>query len=327
MTAQRVLVAGGAGFVGSWFVRSLLDDRYAGLVGAHVTVFDKLTYAGNLANLATVVDNPRFAFANGDICAAADLDAVVPGHEIVVNLAAESHVDRSIAGDANDFVTTNVVGAQQLFAAALRHGVTTVMHASSDEVYGSIDEGSWDELALLEPNTPYAAAKAGGDLVARAYSVTYGLDVRVTRSSNNFGPYQHPEKVIPRFVTKLLSGERVPLYGDGSQVREWLWVGDHCDALALVVQDGRPGEVYNVGGGREISNRNLTQLLLEATGRDESFIEHVADPRGRGHDHRYSVDCTKIGALGYRPRVTFEDGLARTVQWYRDNPSWWEPLR
>jgi dTDP-glucose 4,6-dehydratase len=322
----RVFVTGAAGFIGSWFVRAVLADKYPGLAGAHVTVFDKLTYAGNLTNLAAVADDSRYRFVAGDICSADDLDAALPGHDVVVNFAAESHVDRAIAGEAAGFVTTNVLGAQQLFAAALRHGVTTVLHASTEEVYGSIERGSWHEGAVLEPNTPYSAAKAGGDLIARAYGVTYGLDVRVTRCSNNFGPYQHIEKVIPRFVTNLLDGKPVPLYGDGSQRREWLWVGDHCAALALVLQDGRPGEIYNVGGGRELSNRELTTMLLEATARDESFVEHIDDPRGRGHDQRYSVDDSKLAALGYRPAMTFEDGLARTVQWYRDNRAWWEPL-
>ena len=288
-------------------------------------MFDKLTYAGNLTNLAAVADDPRYRFVAGDICSADDLDAALPGHDVVVNFAAESHVDRAIGGEAAGFVTTNVLGAQQLFAAALRHGVTTVLHASTEEVYGSIDAGSWDEGAVLEPNTPYSAAKAGGDLVARAYAVTYGLDVRVTRCSNNFGPYQHLEKLIPRFITNLLDGKPVPLYGDGSQRREWLWVGDHCAALALVLQDGRAGEIYNVGGGHELSNHELTALLLEATGRDDSFVEHVDDPRGPGHDRRYSVDDSKLAALGYRPGTSFEDGLARTVQWYRANRAWWQP--
>ncbi len=321
----RVFVTGGAGFIGSWFVRAVLADWYPGLAGAHVTVFDKLTYAGNPTNLAVVAEDPRYRFVAGDICSADDLDAVLPGHDVVVNFAAESHVDRAIGGEAAGFVTTNVLGAQQVFAAALRHEVATVLHASTEEVYGSIEAGSWDERAVLEPNTPYSAAKAGGDLVARAYAVTYGLDVRVTRCSNNFGPYQHLEKLIPRFITNLLDGKPVPLYGDGSQRREWLWVGDHCAALALVLQHGRAGEIYNVGGGRELSNQELTALLLEATGRDDSFVEHVYDPRGRGHDQRYSVDDSKLAALGYRPGTSFADGLARTVQWYRANRAWWEP--
>jgi dTDP-glucose 4,6-dehydratase len=292
-----------------------------------VTVFDKLTYAGNPANLAPAADSPRYRFVKGDICSANDLDAALPGHDLVVNFAAESHVDRSIGGAASDFVTTNVLGAQQVFAAALRHGVATVVHVSTDEVYGSIDSGSWTEEHVLLPNSPYSAAKAGGDLVARSYAVTYGLDVRITRCSNNYGPYHFPEKVIPLFVTNLLDGLPVPLYGVGANVRDWLFVGDHCRGLVLVAEKGAPGEIYNIGGGRELSNRALTELLLEATGRDWSYVKEIVDPRGAGHDLRYSVDYSKIAALGYRPEMTFEDGIALTVQWYRDNREWWEPLR
>jgi dTDP-glucose 4,6-dehydratase len=224
-------------------------------------------------------------------------------------------------------VTTNVLGAQQVFAAAARHAVQTVVHVSTDEVYGSIESGSWSEDHILEPNSPYAASKAGGDLVARAYAVTYGLDIRVTRCSNNYGPYHFPEKIIPLFVTNLLDGLPVPLYGVGANVRDWLFVADHCRGLALVLEKGAPGEIYNIGGGRELSNRRLTELLLEATGRDWSFVKEIVDPRGAGHDLRYSVDFSKIASLGYQPQVAFEEGLALTVQWYRDNRDWWEPLR
>jgi dTDP-glucose 4,6-dehydratase len=324
---MRVFVTGGAGFIGSHFVRSLIADEYPYFAAADVTVFDKLTYAGNLANLAPVADSPRYRFVQGDIGSAAALDAALPGHDIVVNFAAESHVDRSIGGAASDFVTTNVLGAQQVFAAALRHGVDQVLHVSTDEVYGSIADGSWTEDHTLLPNSPYSAAKAGGDLIARAYAVTYGLDVRVTRCSNNYGPYHFPEKVIPLFVTNLLDGLTVPLYGDGANVRDWLFVADHCRGLALVAEKGAKGEIYNIGGGRELSNQALTELLLQATGRDWSYVEPVADPRGAGHDLRYSVDYSKLAALGYRPQMTFEDGLALTVQWFRDNREWWEPLR
>jgi dTDP-glucose 4,6-dehydratase len=214
-----------------------------------------------------------------------------------------------------------------VFAAAVRHDVPTVLHVSTDEVYGSIDEGSWREDHVLEPNSPYAASKAGGDLVARSYAVTYGLDVRITRCSNNYGPYHFPEKIIPLFVTNLLDGLPVPLYGVGANVRDWLFVGDHCRGLALVAEKGSPGEIYNIGGGRELTNRQLTELLLDATGRDWSYVEEIVDPRGAGHDLRYSVDFGKIAALGYRPQTAFEDGLALTVQWFRDHRDWWEPLR
>jgi dTDP-glucose 4,6-dehydratase len=322
----RVFVTGGAGFIGSHFVRSVLRDEYEWFAGAEVTVFDKLTYAGNLENLAPVADSPRYRFVRGDICSEADLDAALPGHDVVLNFAAESHVDRSI-GAARDFVLTNVLGAQQVFEACLRHRVDRVVHVSTDEVYGSIEDGSWREDHLLEPNSPYSAAKAGSDLIARAYAVTFGLNVSITRCSNNYGPYHFPEKVIPLFVTNLLDGLPVPLYGEGLNVRDWLFVADHCRALALVAEKGAPGEFYNIGGGRELSNRDLTALLLAATGRDWSFVEHIVDPRGAGHDRRYSVDYAKTAALGYAPRTRFEDGLALTVQWYRDHRAWWEPLR
>jgi dTDP-glucose 4,6-dehydratase len=323
---MRLLVTGGAGFIGSHYVRTLLSGGYPGFEDAEVTVFDKLTYAGNLANLAPVADSPRFRFVRGDICSAADLDAALPGHDAVVHFAAESHVDRSINGAAG-FVLTNVVGTQQVLEAAVRHGVRRVVHVSTDEVYGSIAEGSWTEDCLLEPNSPYSASKAGSDLLARAYAQTYGLDVSTTRCSNNYGPYHFPEKVIPLFVTNLLDGLRVPLYGEGANVRDWLFVDDHCRGIQLVLEKGARGEVYNIGGGRELSNKELTALLLEATGRDWSYVENIVDPRGGGHDLRYSVDFSKTAALGYAPRTGFEEGLALTVQWYRDNRAWWEPLK
>jgi dTDP-glucose 4,6-dehydratase len=323
---MRILVTGGAGFIGSHYVRTMLSGGYPGFEDAEVTVFDKLTYAGNLANLAPVAENPRYRFVQGDICSDKDLDEAVPGHDIVVNFAAESHVDRSIHGAA-DFVLTNVLGAQQVFEAALRHRVGRVLHVSTDEVYGSIDEGSWQEDHILEPNSPYSAAKAGSDLIARAYAKTYGLNISITRCSNNYGPYHFPEKVIPLFVTNLLDGKKVPLYGEGANVRDWLFVDDHCRGIQLVVEKGAPGEFYNIGGGRELSNKELTAKLLEATGRDWSYVENIVDPRGGGHDLRYSVDYSKIAKLGYAPLMNFEDGLALTVQWYRDNRDWWEPLK
>lgn len=326
MTFMRVFVTGGAGFIGSQYVRELLTDQYPAYAGAEVTVFDKLTYAGNLANLKSVADSPRYRFVRGDICSAADLDAALPGHDVVINFAAESHVDRSITGAA-DFIQTNVLGAQQVFDAALRHQVGRVVHISTDEVYGSIDEGAWTEDHLLEPNSPYSAAKAGSDLIARAYAKSYGLNISITRCSNNYGPYHFPEKVIPLFVTNLLDGQKVPLYGEGANVRDWLFVADHCRGIQLVAEKGEPGEFYNIGGGRELSNRELTEQLLAATGRDWSFVQQITDPRGGGHDLRYAVDYSKIGKLGYAPRVSFEAGLALTVQWFRDNRDWWEPLK
>jgi dTDP-glucose 4,6-dehydratase len=323
---MRVFVTGGAGFIGSEYVRQLLSDQHPAFAGAEVTVFDKLTYAGNLDNLAPVAASPRYRFFQGDICSALDLDEAMPGSDVVVNFAAESHVDRSITGAA-DFIQTNVYGAQQVFDAALRHGVPRVVHISTDEVYGSIEHGSWTEDHLLEPNSPYSAAKAGSDLIARAYAQSYGLDISITRCSNNYGPYHFPEKVIPLFVTNLLDGRKVPLYGEGANVRDWLFVADHCRGIQLVVEHGKPGEFYNIGGGRELSNRELTEKLLAATGRDWSSVQQITDPRGGGHDLRYSVDYSKVSELGYAPQVSFEEGLALTVAWYAENRDWWEPLK
>jgi dTDP-glucose 4,6-dehydratase len=252
------------------------------------------------------------------------LEAVLPGHDAVVNFAAETHVDRSITGAA-DFAMTNFVGAQQVFDAALRHKVGRVVQVSTDEVYGTIPDGSWREDHLLEPNSPYSAAKAGADLLARAYARTYGLPISVTRCSNNYGPYQFPEKVIPLFVTNLIDGKHVPLYGDGLNVRDWLHVDDHCRGIQLVLERGAPGEIYNIGGGRELTNKELTDLLLQATGRGWDYVDYVTDRLG--HDRRYSVDHSKLAAMGYRPRYAFEEGLAETVRWYRDNRAWWEPLK
>ncbi|WP_440064050.1 dTDP-glucose 4,6-dehydratase [Streptosporangium sp. OZ121] len=319
---MRILVAGGAGFIGSHYVRSLLSGLYPGYENARVTVLDKLTYAGNIANLGPVADHPRHTFVKGDIIDTRLLAELMPGQDIVVNFAAETHVDRSITGPGN-FVVTNVHGTQCLLQAALEAGVRTVVQVSTDEVYGSIAAGSWDESRPLLPNSPYSAAKAGADLLCRAYHQTYGLDVRVTRCTNNYGPYQHPEKVIPLFVTNLIDGRRVPLYGDGEHVREWLHVDDHCRGIQLVLDKGRPGEVYNIGGGVELTNRELTERLLSAFGLGWDMVETVPDRLG--HDRRYSVDSRKIRAIGYEPRVGFDDGLERVVRWYRDHESWWRP--
>ena len=323
---MRVFVTGGAGFIGSHYVRTMLTGGYPGYDDATVTVFDKLTYAGNLANLAPVSSSPRYRFVHGDIVDGDLLDDVLPGHDVVVNFAAESHVDRSIHGAA-DFVTTNVVGVQTLLDAAMRAGVPRIVQVSTDEVYGSIAEGSFGETDPLLPNSPYSAAKAGGDLIARSYFVTHKLDVSITRCTNNYGPYQYPEKVIPLFVTNLLDGDSVPLYGDGLNIRDWLHVDDHCRGIQLVVEGGRPGEIYNIGGGVEMTNRELTAQLLAATGRDwDTSVTYVEDRKG--HDRRYSLSDDKIrDELGYAPRIAFADGLAETVQWYRDNESWWRPLK
>ena len=322
---MRVFVTGGAGFIGSHYVRTMLTGGYPGCDDATVTVFDKLTYAGNLANLEAVSALPRYRFVRGDILDGDLLDDVLPGHDVVVNFAAESHVDRSIHGAA-DFVMTNAVGVQTLLDATLRAGVPRVVHVSTDEVYGSIATGSFSETDPLSPNSPYSAAKAGGDLIARSYFVTHKLNVSITRCTNNYGPYQYPEKVIPLFVTRLLDGQPVPLYGDGLNIRDWLHVDDHCRAIQLVVEGGRAGEIYNIGGGVEMTNRELTAKLLAATAREwDSHVTYVEDRKG--HDRRYSLSDGKIrDELGYQPRVDFADGLAETVQWYRDHESWWRPL-
>ncbi len=322
---MRILVTGGAGFIGSTFVRSLVAGRYPAFAGAQAVVLDLLTYAGTLTNLASVLDSPRVRFVRGDIRDAALVGELTAAVDAVVHFAAESHVDRSIEGAA-EFVSTNVVGTQVLLEAALEAGVGRFVHVSTDEVYGSIDSGSWPETHPVEPNSPYSASKASSDLLARAYHRTHGLPVCITRCSNNYGPHQFPEKVIPLFVTNLLDGLRVPLYGDGLNVRDWLHVDDHCRAIALVLERGRPGEVYNVGGGTELTNRELAHRLVAAVGADVSMIEPVADRKG--HDRRYSVDWSKIGdELGYAPSVPFDEGLAATVRWYRDNRAWWEPLK
>ncbi|MFC5379482.1 dTDP-glucose 4,6-dehydratase [Aquipuribacter nitratireducens] len=322
---MRVVVTGGAGFIGSHLVRAALGGTLPGLEPSRLVVLDKLTYAGNLDNLAPVQDDPRLEVVVGDICDPAALDRVLPGADAVLHLAAESHVDRSIAGAA-DFVVTNVVGTQTLLDGCLRHDVPTVVHVSTDEVYGSIAEGSWPETHPVDPSSPYSASKAGSDLLALAYARTFGMDVRVTRCSNNYGPYQFPEKVIPLFVSNLLDGLQVPLYGDGLNVRDWLHVHDHCRGIALVLAGGRAGEVYNIGGGTELTNRELTDRLLAACGAGPGMVKQVPDRKG--HDRRYSVDITKIRTeLGYEPSVPFDDGLRDTVEWYRANQAWWRPLK
>ncbi|HET9382413.1 MAG TPA: dTDP-glucose 4,6-dehydratase [Streptomyces sp.] len=322
---MRVLVTGAAGFIGSHFVRQVLAGSYPELAGAHVVALDKLTYAGNTGNLAEVADHPRYAFLHGDICDRDTVAGAMRGVDLVVHFAAESHVDRSIT-DSAAFVTTNVLGTHLLLRSALDAGVGRFVHVSTDEVYGSVAEGAAAEDHPLDPNSPYAASKASSDLLALAFHRTHGLDVRVTRCSNNYGPHQYPEKIIPLFVTNLLEGLRLPLYGDGLHRRDWLHVDDHCRGIALVAGRGRPGEVYNIGGGTELSNTDLTRHLLGVFGAGWSVVDRVADRAG--HDRRYCVDTRKITEeLGWLPRVPFESGLKETVDWYRDNRAWWEPLR
>lgn len=322
---MRVLITGGAGFIGSEFVRSTLRGELPGSENAQVTVFDDLTYSGNLANLTAVSELSSYRFVRGNTCDPVAVDAAVPGHDVIVHFAAESHVDRSI-DTTTPFVRTNALGTQVLLEAALRHGVERFVHVSTDEVYGSIGQGSWTEESPLMPNMPYAAAKAASDLLVLAWHRTRGLDVVITRCSNNYGHHQYPEKIIPLFVTNLLEGIPVPLYGDGGNERDWLHVSDHCRGIQLAMLSGRPGEVYNVAGGSSMTNEELTARLLEACGSDWSMVQRVPDRQG--HDRRYALDITKIQTeLGYEPQVGFEEGLAATVSWYRDNESWWRPLK
>ena len=316
--AVKIFVTGGAGFIGSNYVHHVLatsDDQ--------VTVFDALTYAGNLDNLRDLADNPRHHFVQGDICDRDAVSAAMAGHDAVVHFAAESHVDRSITGP-DAFVRTNCDGTNIVCDVARQVEVDRFVHISTDEVYGSIDVGSFRETDRLGPRSPYSASKAGSDLIAMAYNETYGLPVIVTRSSNNFGPYQFPEKVIPLFVTNLIEGRNVPLYGDGGNVRDWCHVADNCAGVDLVLRTGTVGEIYNIGAGNEITNLDLTHRLLSLMDCGEDRIDRVEDRLG--HDRRYSIDCSKVRSLGWSPTRQLDDALADTVTWYRDNRWWWEPL-
>jgi len=321
---MRVLVTGGAGFIGSNFVRMVARVELQDI--STVQVLDKLTYAGVKENLKDVGRIPKYAFIQGDICDPKQVNALMSEIDAVINFAAESHVDRSIAGAA-DFVQTNVVGVQVLLDAIKASGrPIRFLQISTDEVYGSIEDGSWNEEWPLQPNSPYSASKASGELLARSYNRTHGMDVVVTRCSNNYGTHHFPEKLIPLFITNLIEGKKVPVYGNGENVRDWLHVDDHCRGIYSVLMNGRSGEAYNIGGGRELTNNEITSQILEAMGVNESSTEYVEDRKG--HDLRYSVDWTKINReLGYEPLVKFEDGLRGTIQWYRDNEAWWKPLK
>ena len=321
---MKLLITGAAGFIGSHFVRMIAKGDLQGVTS--VKVLDKLTYAGVKANLDSAADLSSYEFVHGDICDPQVVTGLLKEVDAILNFAAESHVDRSISG-ASDFVQTNVVGVQVLLDAIKTTGRDIrFLQVSTDEVYGSIESGSWTEDWPLEPNSPYSASKASGELLARSYNRTHGLDVVITRCSNNYGTHHFPEKLIPLFITNLIEGKKVPVYGTGENVRDWLHVDDHCRGIYSVLMNGRSGEVYNIGGGRELTNNKITSLILEAMDADESFIEYVEDRKG--HDLRYSVDWTKINReLGYEPQVKFEDGLRETIQWYRDNEVWWKPLK
>jgi dTDP-glucose 4,6-dehydratase len=315
----KVLVTGGAGFIGSNFARNLLSEH-----DDEVVVLDKLTYAGRLESLKDLLDSPRFEFVQGDICDSEAVRAALEGCGAIVNFAAESHVDRSIE-EPGHFVQTDVYGTFVLLEEARRAGVERYVQISTDEVYGSIEEGSFTEESPLAPSSPYSASKAGGDLTVGAYVHTFGLEAVICRASNNYGPYQYPEKLIPLCVLNAIHGDPLPVYGDGLQVRNWLHVTDHCRALALALREGVPGAVYNIGGPDELPNLEVVRRILELTGRDDSLIEHVTDRPG--HDRRYSLSSERIRGLGWRPQIGFDEGLARTVEWYRENAWWWEPIR
>ncbi len=316
---MKLFVTGAAGFIGSNYVRQVLSNS-----DDEVTVFDALTYAGNLNNLQDLEDNSRYSFVKGDICDRQAVADAMAGHDAVVHFAAESHVDRSIV-NPDEFVHTNCDGTNVVCDVARKIEVQRFLHISTDEVYGSIEEGSFRETDALGPRSPYSASKAGSDLIALSYFTTYELPVIITRSSNNFGPYQFPEKVIPLFVTNLLDGKKVPLYGDGMNVRDWCFVEDNCAGVDMVLRNGILGEIYNIGAGNEVPNRHITDRLLELCGADESSVEYVADRLG--HDRRYSIDTSKVEALGWKPKRELEEALEQTVGWYRDNRWWWEPLK
>ncbi|MCA2217210.1 dTDP-glucose 4,6-dehydratase [Jidongwangia harbinensis] len=322
---MKLLVTGGAGFIGSHFARSILHGEYPDIDPEVVTVLDCLSWGGDVRNLEAVRDDPRLRFVLGDIRDEQLVGELMREHDTVAHLAAETHVDRSVSGAA-PFIDTNVGGTRVLLDAAVTHGVERFLHVSTDEVYGSIDEGAWTEEQPLAPTSPYSAAKAGSDLLALAFHRTHGLPVVVTRCSNNYGPHQFPEKLIPLFVTRLLQGLDVPLYGDGGNIRDWLHVSDHCRGLALALTGGRAGEIYHIGGGRELTNRELVERLLKGCG--VSWDQVTAVPDRKGHDRRYALDHSKITQeCGYQPQVDFDLGLADTIDWYSSHRSRWPAPR
>lgn len=321
---MKLLITGGAGFIGSNYVR-MVAESHLGAIDS-VIILDKLTYAGNLKNIESILTSGSFEFIEGDICNETLIAKLVNKVDAIINFAAESHVDRSISNSTN-FFQTNVTGVKVLLDVVKNsRKLIRFLQVSTDEVYGSIDIGSWDENFLLQPNSPYSASKASADLLARAYNRTFGLDIVTTRCSNNYGTYQFPEKIIPLFVTNLIEDKKIPLYGSGGNIRDWLHVDDHCSGIHAVLTKGISGEIYNIGGGKEISNIELTYSILDLMGKDNSYIENVQDRKG--HDFRYSLNWDKIkNELGYSPKVSFQSGLKETIEWYKSNKSWWQPLK
>lgn len=318
---MRLLVTGGAGFIGSNFVRRQINSPQ----WTSIVVLDALTYAGNLGNICSCESDSRFRFVKGDILDIKLVDDLMRKTDVLVHFAAESHVDRSIV-NPHKFVETNILGTHVLLRAALSVENLKFIHVSTDEVYGSIEKGSWPETDPINPNSPYSASKASSDLLALSYFRTYGLDVMVTRCSNNYGPFQFPEKIIPLFVTNLIEGKKVPMYGTGLNIRDWLHVEDHCRGIELVIEKGQPGEIYNLGGGKELTNMDLTLRILQLMGKEADSIVKVADRKG--HDQRYSVDISKANTyLGYKPMIDFDEGLSETIDWYKFNTEWWEKLK
>lgn len=320
---MKLLVTGGAGFIGSNFVIYMLEQH----LNYEIINVDALTYAGHLENLKSLESNARHTFVRADITDAAEMDRLISQDvDVVVNFAAESHVDRSIL-EPDVFVRTNVNGTQVLLEAAKKYNVTKFVQVSTDEVYGSLGPtGLFTEETPLQPNSPYSASKAGGDLLVRAYHETFGLPVNITRCSNNYGPYQFPEKLIPLMISRTLADEALPVYGDGLNIRDWLYVEDHCSAIDLVIHQGRNGEVYNIGGNNERTNMHIVKTILEQLGKPESLIKYVQDRPG--HDRRYGIDPTKtMSELGWKPKHTFETGIKETIQWYLDNKEWWTRIQ
>ncbi|NOZ62000.1 MAG: dTDP-glucose 4,6-dehydratase [Calditrichaeota bacterium] len=316
----KFLVTGGAGFIGSNFIHYLFE-KYP---DAEVVNLDKLTYAGNLENLKDIENNPRYRFVKGDICDAKIVDPLIEEADLVVNFAAESHVDRSI-GAPDDFIKTDIYGTFVLLEAARKYGVKKFIQISTDEVYGSIDDGSFKETDALMPSSPYSASKAGADRLAYSYFVTYKVPVIITRCSNNYGPYQYPEKLIPLFVTNAIEDKKLPIYGDGKNVRDWIYVMDHCDAIDFVMSNGKDGEVYNIGAGNERNNLEITEIILSTLDKPKELMTFVKDRPG--HDRRYSVDCSKLHAVGWKPKHSFQEAMKLSIEWYKNNRPWWEKIK